>query len=452
MSRVVRIGRITIPAIAIAVFLLERRATPAVPVLAIAHVTIVDVSGGPSMPDQTVVIEGGRIATLGTAETARVPAGARVIEGAGRFLIPGLWDMHVHAVSYEQAVEAIPAVLSKGITGLRDMGAPLNDALRLRIESRESDARAPHLIVSGPLLVPPLPPKLAAMTLLRVIDDPSHAGPIVQSLNNAGVDFIKVSSSLSRDTYFAVAREAAQRRIPFVGHVPPAVSAAEASDAGQRSIEHLGGPHHAVLVGCSTRETELQQRLVAIETQQIAAVFADREPDPGELRAAVTQPLLDSFSDERMATLLARFRRNGTWHTPTLGAIRGLWDRKDLQPDDLEYGSKIRQKQLAIVLAMQRAGVKLLAGTDGPWANAGAKLHDELALLVQAGLSPSEAIWTATLGPAEFIGRAGDLGTVTPGKIADLVLLDADPLSDIHNTTRINTVILGGQVVTPLAH
>jgi hypothetical protein len=452
MTRMVRISRFTIPAVGMAVFVVALRATPAVPILAITHVTIVDVSGGPSMQDQTVVIEGGRIATLGTAATVRVPAGARVIEGAGRFLIPGLWDMHVHAVSYEQAVKAIPAVLSRGITGLRDMGAPLNDVLRLRIESREPDARAPHLIVSGPLLVPPLPPKLAAMAMLRVIDDPSHAGTIVQSLNHAGVDFIKVSSSLSRDTYFAVAREAAQRRIPFVGHVPPAVSAAEASDAGQRSIEHLGGPHHAVLLGCSTRETELQQQLVAIETQQIAAVFADREPDPGELRAAVTKPLLDSFSDERRATLLARFRRNGTWHTPTLGAIRGLWDRKDLQPEDLEYGSKIREKQLAIVLAMQRAGVKLLAGTDGPWADAGAKLHDELALLVQAGLSPSEAIWTATLGPAEFIGRSSDLGTVTSGKIADLVLLDADPLSDIHNTTRINSVILGGQVVTPLAH
>ncbi len=351
-----------------------------------------------------------------------------------------------------QAAKAIPAVLSNGITGLRDMGAPLKDALRLRVESREPDARAPHLIVGGPLLVPSLPPKLAAMALLRAIDDPSQAGTVVQSLNNAGVDFVKVSSSLSRDTYFAVARAAAESRIPFVGHVPPAVSAAEASDAGQRSIEHLGGPHQAVLVGCSTRETELREQLVAIETQQIAAVFADREPDPGELRAALTKSLLDSFSDERMAMLLARFRRNGTWHTPTLGAIRGLWDRKDLQPDDRAYGSKIQEKQLAIVLAMQRAGVKLLAGTDGPWAQAGAKLHDELAMLVGAGLSPREAIWTATLGPAEFIGRSADLGTVSAGKIADLVLLDANPLSDIHNTTRINTVIFGGQVVPRLGH
>jgi hypothetical protein len=200
MTRMVRISRFTIPAVGMAVFVVALRATPAVPILAITHVTIVDVGGGPSMPDQTVVIEGGRIATLGTAETVRVPAGARVIEGAGRFLIPRLWHMHVHALRYEQAVKAIPAVLSRGITGLRDMGAPLNDALRLRIESREPDARAPHLIVSGPLLVPPLPPKLAAMAMLRVIDDPSHAGTIVQSLNNAGVDFIKVSSSLSRDT------------------------------------------------------------------------------------------------------------------------------------------------------------------------------------------------------------------------------------------------------------
>jgi hypothetical protein len=354
-------------------------------------------------------------------------------------------------VSYEQAVKAVPAVLSQGVTGLRDMGAPLDEVLRLRNESREPGARRPHLIVGGPLLVPPLPPKLAALTLLKAVDDPSQAGSTIALLNKAGVDFIKISSSLPRDTYFAVGKEAAGARLPFVGHIPPSVSAAEASDAGQRSVEHLGGPHHAVLLGCSTRETELQKQVETIAAQEIAAVFAGRdEPDPGELRATFTKPLRDSFSDERAADLFARFRRNGTWHTPTLGAIRGLWDRKGLQPDDVEYGSKIREKQLALVGAMQRAGVKLLAGTDGPWGDAGTKLHEELALLVQAGLSPAEAIWTATLGPAEFMGRSRELGTVTVGKIADLVLLDANPLSYIHNTRRINTVILGGRVVVPL--
>jgi hypothetical protein len=255
---------------------------------------------------------------------------------------------------------------------------------------------------------------------------------------------------LPRELYFAIASEARRQGIPFVGHVPPSISATEATNAGQHSIEHLGGRFYGVLLACSSREAELTERIRRIIKNVLKALNEKKEPDDSEIfRASFTKSLLDSFSEQKAAVLFAAFKKNDTWQIPTLvaqpirEAVNG-W-RKDLDEDDIRYGKLLVRKEFEIVAAMKRAGVKIMAGTDLP--PNGLTLHEELSLLVEAGLTPMEALQAATRNPAEFLGRLDTLGTVEQGKIADLVLLDANPLEDIRNTRKIHAVIFGGKVI-----
>jgi len=197
----------------------------------------------------------------------------------------------------------------------------------------------------------------------------------------------------------------------------------------------------------------LKSRASAILKAEVEALFQGAEdPDPGELRVAFTREILESYSERKAAALFQRFRKNETWQVPTLVAMRGLWDRKDLSAEDRKYGEEIQQKQLQVVAAMWRAGVMIMAGTDGPLSEAGPALHRELALLVQAGLTPLAAIQAATLRPAEFMRKLDQFGSIELGKTADFLILDANPLGDIANTKRISAVVLGGKLVYSTSH
>jgi imidazolonepropionase-like amidohydrolase len=419
--------------------------------LALTRATVIDAAGAAPLQDVTVVVVDGRIRSIEPARIARVPEGAEVHDLSGKFLIPGLWNMHVHAVGYDQAAKAMRSVLASGITGVRDMGAPVDDVLRLRGETSRGTLLGPHMVVAGPLLEGALPPAFANNPMLKAVKDAAEARQAVADLERRGVDFIKVSDAVPRDVYFAVAAETRRRGLAFAGHVPPAVSAREASDAGQRSIEHLGGQHHAVLRACSSREQEASALVVKQLDEAIAAVFAGKEPDDQPLfQTSMTKPIVDGYSAARASALMQRFVENHTWHSPTLLTLERLWDRKDLSPADVQYGERLKRLNVQVVGAMHRAGVRLLAGTDGPLGEAG-KLHDELVLLVRAGLSPLQALHTATRNAAEFVGRAADLGTIERGKIADLVVLDGDPIADIRNTRRVHAVVLNGRFLTAAA-
>jgi imidazolonepropionase-like amidohydrolase len=395
----------------------------------------------------TIVITGDRITALGRTGEVRVPGDAEVVDARGEFLIPGLWDMHIHSVSYENGRRFLPTLVARGITGVRDMGSPLEDVLRLRQETREGKIQGPRMVVAGPLLQGPLPFQLP---FIMSVNDEAEARRAVIYLKGRGVDFIKVHDALPRDLYFAVAAEAKRRHIPFVGHVPPSVTAMEAASAGQHSIEHLGGRFYGVLLSCSDREAELTGRIRGIVNAALKALNEKKEADDSEIfRSGFTKPLLDSYDERKAAELLSAFKKNDTWQVPTLvaqpirQAVQG--GRKDLNEDDLRYGRMLVRKLSEVVAAMNRAGVRIMAGTDLP--PDGLALHEELELLVEAGLTPMEALQAATRNPAEFIGRLDSLGTVERGKIADLVLLDADPLADIRNTRKIRAVILGGRWV-----
>jgi imidazolonepropionase-like amidohydrolase len=260
-----------------------------------------------------------------------------------------------------------------------------------------------------------------------------------------------VQSYIPRDAYFAVAEESKKQGMTFVGHVPDAIRASEASNAGQKSIEHFTG----IFEGCSTIEDELLK--------------GPKGP----------RRVLETYSEPKCAALIALLAKNGTWQVPTLTWERGQWliddldlsqspgakyaaatwrnktykkftesILKELDTDPVAYRRQFIAKELDMTLAMHRAGVPLMAGTDtaaGVYVIPGFSLHQELELFVKAGLAPMEALQTATLNPAKFLGRTNDLGTVETGKLADLVLLDANPLDDIRNTQKISAVVLGGR-------
>jgi len=421
------------------------------PILAFRHVNVIDATGSPVRPDMTVVVEGQRIVNLGKSGDVQIPKSAKIVDAAGKFLIPGLWDMHVHTIFGDWIPKdekiILPLFLANGVTGVRDMGSDLEAVKQWRSEIAAGKLLGPRMIVGGPMLDGPTPRFPSSVP----VSDSASGRKVVDDLKNAGVDFIKIQSLVPRDGYFAASSEANKLGITFVGHVPDAVRASEASSAGQKSIEHFTG----VFEGCSTIEDQLLKGRKTLG-QNVA-----------------------TFNPERAKTLIALFAKNQTWQVPTLAWERGQWlvddidlsldplikyapvawknrtwpmFKKDIletmDTDPLPVRQRFVQMELEMTLAMFRAGVPFMAGTDtaaGIHIFPGFSLHQELALFVEAGLTPMQALQTATLNPAKFLGTTADMGTVEEGKIADLVLLDANPLEDINNTRKIQAVVLAGR-------
>ncbi len=430
--------------------------------LAFAHVSIIDATGAPAMPDMTVVIVGDRITEIGKTGEIILPERAQVIDATGKFLIPGLWDMHVHLLCRERVEIFFPVLVANGITGVRDMGSPLEELEYInqwRKQIAEGTLVGPRFVASGPMVDGPKPmfPDISV-----AVGNEAEGRQAVNSLKARGADFIKVYSLLPRDTYFAIADEAQRQGIPFAGHAPDTVSAAEASDAGQKSIEHLSG----IRLACSSSEDDLRKQLIE----------ARAKSDPALIYQAMSQINTkggQTYSNEKAEALFAKFVKNGTWQVPTLVVAwavasdrdskvkaapltRGQISKKksgclqyDTTADSLTVTQAESLNAFEMAATMRRAGVQFMAGTDtpNPWVLPGQSLHEELSLLVLVGFTPMEALQSATRNPAKYLGMLDSLGTVEAGKIADLVLLEANPLETISNTRRISAVVLRGRLI-----
>jgi hypothetical protein len=224
----------------------------------------------------------------------------------------------------------------------------------------------------------------------------------------------------------------------------------EASDLGQRSVEHLGGRFWGVLLGASKLEAELHAEELQLYDRILESLKSGAAPPDLNMRAEFTRRVVESYDAQKAAALIRRFRKNDTWQCPTLVALRGLWGDSAAQysSEDLYWSDRLLDLSNELVMMMQKAGVGLLAGTDLPPNAANGSIHDELSNLVEAGLTPMQALVAATRNPAKFLGKISTLGTIESGKFADLVLLDANPLENIRNTRRISVVIVRGQIVS----
>ena len=436
--------------------------------IVITHVTVIDATGAPPQPDSTVAIVDSRISTIGSSASATIPPGARVIDGTGKFLIPGLADMHLHltgAGEPEGSREFIlPLLVANGVTTVRDMGGNADYLKQLRKEIDSGERLGPQIFFTGPYLdgdPPYFQPSL-------VVRNAGEAASGVQQIKSSGADFVKVQSRLQPEAYFAIAREASRQGMRFVGHVPDSISASAASDAGQASIEHLTG----VMLACSTREEELRRRQLAPLPQHGSV-----QESLDRLRAW-QRDLLASQSPEQEAKLFQKFVKNGTWQVPTFpllihlafltpetdlsndprlkfipGNVRKNWEegrRESLEHEaapDFALRKQMSGRLLVLVGKMNAAGVGILAGTDtgAPNVFPGFSLHEDLFHFTEAGLRPLQALQAATAKPAEFLHRSETQGTIAVGQRADLVLLDANPLDDIRNTQKIRAVILQGK-------
>lgn len=427
----------------------------ATPPLVILNVTVINPAGSLVQPNRAVVVSGNHITAVSDSAHFQIPAHARVINGTGQFLIPGLWDMHVHCAFGDWFPGGrdiiLPLLIANGVTGVRDMGGDIPVLFAWRQRITEGQIVGPRMVVSGPMLDGYLPDgKSLRFPSTIPVTSPADARAAVDSLKGQHVDFIKTQSLISHEAYFAAVEEARKQGLPFVGHVPDKVRITEAIAAGQKSIEHLMG----FFEGCSTAEDRF--------------IKGD-----GDMKL-----LLTSYDQPKCDKLLALLAQAQTWQVPTLVWQRGgtfldqldwkhqpldryvpaywrdvTWHRfmEQMMPDILHDPLKLRQeyftRNLQAVRSMHRAGVPLLAGTDtapGIYIMPGFSLHDELANFVEAGLTSMEALQAGTSNPARFLGRE-DLGTIEPGKLADLVLLTANPIDDIHNTRKISAVVTNGR-------
>jgi imidazolonepropionase-like amidohydrolase len=403
--------------------------------VAFTDVTVVDGTGAAPKPHLTVIIADARIVTIGPSHTTAVPADARVVRGAGKVLIPGLWDMHVHLTAL--GATPLSAFIAAGVTGVRDMGGNLRVIQRWQKRIGAGTLVGPRIVAPGPILDGP---QARGTRGRRAIATAEEGVATVRELKEGGAAFIKTHSLLPREAYFAIAAEAQRQGLEVCGHVPNAVRLDEAIAAGQTTIEHLVG----VALACSTREAALRARLLA-EDQVL-----DRRPSGlgayVDARLRIDHDALQSYSPAKATAVFARLAQHRVWQCPTLVTLRAV-ERRD-QPQHGRNGSAF-SRELALVRAMRRAGVPFLAGTDLGLGGipAGSSLHDELALLVRAGLTPMEALQAATRNAARALHLEHQLGTVEEGKLADLVLLDADPLRDIRNTTKIRAVVVNGHLL-----
>jgi len=432
--------------------------------LAITHVTIINLDGEPPKPEMTVLIRGGKISAIGKTGQSQIPENARQFDGTGKFLMPGLWDMHVHILTPERD---FPMLIANGVLGVRNMGGVPKDVFQWRSDIASGRVLGPRMVACGPVVDGPRPAHPEHAISVRTPDDGRRA---VQSLKQMGADFVKVYDGLSRDSYFAIVQESKRLRLPFAGHVPESITQAEALNAGQRSIEHgigiLSSLDYEKNKPAPTGyfEEAMRTKKFSLIPQGIA------KEGNGEL---------DHFSPQRTEELYRTFVKNGTYVTPTRVVDRGLTFIDEISKQDdprLQYvpasmredwkpqnGMLTRYRTPAYIafrkrnydmtakqmLIAHRLEVLFLAGTDvsAAYTYPGFSLHDELALFVDAGFTPLEALRTATVNPARFFGTTDSMGSVEAGKTGDLVILNANPLTDISNTKRISAVIVGGRLL-----
>jgi cytosine/adenosine deaminase-related metal-dependent hydrolase len=409
----------------------------------IQNVNIVNVESGEILFQKDVAIKDQYIVRITNRKKLPQTDDAKVIDGTDKYLIPGLWDMHVHLnLDHE---EYLPLYLANGVTGVREM----NGMNREWKEKKEGSWLAPRFYIGSWILDGPKP----TYEWIPSISTEEEARQAVQEMKESGYDFVKILSLLPEDIYMAIADECTHLNIPFAGHLPYSVHPVQAAQMGQICAEHL----LFIQLACSEIEDSLRQHLdkvILSDASREAAVDAYHR---------LEHACVPTFSQRKADTLFSQLGRLNMWQCPTLIVFHDYiyydeatfvndprrkyfpGSRPDVDPMEARERFKlIFNKNMELIPQMDAAGIRFLAGTDNEFR--GFALHDELHLLNEAGLSPLKTLQTATLNPAIFLGRKDSMGTINENKIADLILLDKNPLENIENTRSINTVIYNGKI------
>jgi imidazolonepropionase-like amidohydrolase len=430
--------------------------------LAFTNVTLVDVAQVRLVPAQTVLVEKGRIASVAPAAEAVLPPGAQAVDGTGRFLMPALWDMHAHVYAVSPLLD-LPLYIAYGVTNVRDMqGCPTEgdpfiacpeDKRRWTDEAVRGERVGPRIIASTSFMAngPGMVEHLKSVPGFFDTATPAQARAFVRHWAGR-VDAIKVYDRIPRDAYLALADEARSLGLDVVGHRPHAVSAIEAA-RHQRSLEHARFLLHESFAGSAALRalggtpawTEDRRRMLDEHDPALAATIFDAMVRAGTwyVPTHLTR-WVDAYADDpvvRDDPLLRYLHPLMKWQW--LEDVDATVSR-DPSPEARATYRAFYRKGLELTGAAHRAGVKILVGTD--YIVAGADVHRELEQLVAAGLTPADALRAATLGPAEYFGLGDDYGGIAPGKVADLILLNADPLADVRNTRQIEAVVFDGNI------
>ncbi|MGH7555983.1 MAG: amidohydrolase family protein [Longimicrobiales bacterium] len=376
-----------------------------------------------------------------------MPASARRIDATGKYLVPGLWDAHVHFMN--ATAVALPVFLANGVTSVREMGGFLDSTRAWQARMQNGTLVGPRLVTPGGMLenprylagVPERSARLGGRLAPRIlpyragVGDAADARRVVDSLAALGVDFVKFRTVASPDALFALLREARRAGLKVAGHSPGVVPAVVAVDSGQDDVEH------ALFISDSATRSAVARTFAARGTWYTPTLIVSRAVTiPGDSAERLV------FGPHALASHLGR-RYAAPW-------LLEWWRMQidERKADTANVGAARAETSFAAsredVRAFAAAGVRILAGTDAGsvLVYPGFSLHEELAMLVEAGLTPQQALWSATAGPSQFAGLDGAVGRVAPGYVADLVLLDADPLARIANTRRIDAVIQGGRL------
>ena len=396
--------------------------------LAITGATLIDGNGGPPVADAVVVIDGGRIIAAGPRDKVKAPRGAKVLDARGKFLLPGLWEMHAH---FEQ-VEWGPIYLAAGVTTVRDVGNEFEFITAVRDAIKEGRGLGPHMLLAG--IVDGDSP--TALGVIRA-NTPEQARAVVNRYHAAGFQQIKIYSSVTLDILQVICAEAHKLGMTVTGHIPDGLNAIQGVEAGMDQINHV---------------------------QYIPSVM---RPKGYRSQPGLPSPPIDFQSPEAVAALQF-FKAHGTVLDDTMvvfewslhpadipfvkfepGAAKlprelaGAINNAGVPAASLPRANSILELYLSIIGAMHRAGIPIVAGTDQ--VVPGHSLHRELELYVKAGFTPIEAIQAATLVPARVMKIDNEAGTIEAGKRADLIILDANPLDNISNIRTVKTVISGGR-------
>ena len=440
----------------------------------VRNVAIVDVVNDRIVPGRDVVVRNGRIDSIGASLPEIGNRDLFVVDGTGKFLIPGLWDMHVHSLKMSPQYTH-PLSIANGITGVREMwGCPSlpdsfvacgDDINRWRAGLQDHSRLAPRYIMRSSFAIngeEGVPSGAPAFFKTRNADE---ARALVAHHGADGVDLLKTYNNVSVAAYGALAAEASKRGLLVAGHLPVRVPLRTVLAAGQHSIEH--------------------PRIFLFECYRGAAEFRALPNPEAAYTTDLRARLIDEHDPVRCAELMAAMAASETWWTPTLQVLRmsalagnrefredprrryipfilwaGLWqpdaDRAVAQArhaSGRDVNAELYRLAMDNLRQAHEAGVRIVAGTDAgdTYVFPGFAIHDELAELVRAGLAPTDALRSATIDAARFSGKAREYGSIEAGKVADMILLDANPLTDIRSTNKIAGLFFNGQYLSRAA-